>query len=211
MIFGVEGDSLALARQLESHDWRVVLVDSDPQKLANLGAESPRVELLADFSADALRKLNMPAVDGVVLLLSDAENYIICEQIYETFGIDNVIVRLQDHVNFEKFHELGALVVEPHTAMVSLLDQFVRSPHAASLLLGMDPDEEFLEIELLNRELAGKAIRDIHVPHDVLFLSISRRGEQILTHGYTRLKLGDHITVVGSPDSLAEVTVRFEA
>ena len=120
-----------------------------------------------------------------------------------------MIVRLQDHANFEKFHELGALVVEPATAMVSLLDQFVRSPFAASLLLGMDANELFMEIEMNNPNLQGRAIRDIHFPQDVLILSISRKGNRIDSHGYTRLELGDDVTVVGSADSLAEVEVKF--
>lgn len=114
-------------------------------------------------------------------------------------------------VTFERFHQLGALVVEPATAMVSLLDQFVRSPFAASLLLGMDPEEEFLEIEMSNPDLHGLAIRDIHFPHEVLILSISWNGHRIVSHGYTRLEIGDHVAVVGSPDGLADVQVRFEA
>ncbi|MDP6749586.1 MAG: TrkA C-terminal domain-containing protein, partial [Candidatus Poribacteria bacterium] len=113
--------------------------------------------------------------------------------------------------NFEEFHQLGALVVEPATAMVSLLDQFVRSPFAASLLLGMDPDEEFMELEMNNPDLSDIAIREIHFPHDVLILSISRQGDRIISDGSTRLRLGDHVALVGTPDSLAEVEVRFAA
>ncbi len=211
IIFGVEGQSLALARQLSNHRWNVVMVSRKQEVLANLDGDSPRMELISEISRDALRNLDMERAESVVLMLSDEENYAICELIYENFGVENVIVRLQDRAHFDKFHELGALVVEPWTSMVSLLDQFVRSPYAASLLLGMDPDEAFMEIEMNNPDLNGLAIRDIHFPHDVLILSVSRNGDRLDSHGYTRLKTGDHITVVGSPDSLAEVQVRFES
>ena len=50
----------------------------------------------------------------------------------------------------------------------------------------------------------------LHFPSDVLILSIYRQGNRLDSHGYTRLELGDHVAVVGSPDSLAEVEVRFE-
>jgi Trk K+ transport system NAD-binding subunit len=43
-----------------------------------------------------------------------------------------------------------------------------------------------------------------------LILAISRNGHLLLSHGYTRLEIGDHVTVVGSPDSLAEVEVKLE-
>ena len=131
--------------------------------------------------------------------------------VYENFGVRNVIVRLQDRLNFDKFHELGAIVIQPGTAVVSLLDQFVRSPFAASLLLGMDENEAFGEFEMNNPDLNGAAIRDIHFPHDVLILSISRQGDRLVSHGYTRLALGDLLTVVGSPDSLAEIQARFSS
>ncbi len=211
IIFGAEGQSLTLARQLESHHWNVLLVTRKQETLANMTAESPRIELLPEITTDALHSLNTEHAESIVLMLSDEENFEVCELIYEHFGVENVIVRLEDRINFEKFHELGALVVEPGTAMVSLLDQFVRSPFAASLLLGMDPDEVFMAIEMKNPDLNGVTISDIHFPHDILIVSISRKGNRLVSHGYTRLELGDHITVVGSPDSLTEVEVRFEA
>ena len=38
----------------------------------------------------------MDKAESVVLMLSDEENYAICEIIYEHFGMENVIVRLED-------------------------------------------------------------------------------------------------------------------
>jgi Trk K+ transport system NAD-binding subunit/Kef-type K+ transport system membrane component KefB len=210
IIFGVEGQSLALGRQLRRHGWNVILVAPDQEVIPNRTNGSPRIEVMPEISLAALQSLDTGRAESIVLMLADDENYAICELVYEHFGVDNVIVRLQDRANFEKFHELGALVVEPGTAMVSLLDQFVRSPFAASLLLGLDPTEEFMEIEVNNPDLKGVSIRDIHLPHDVLILAISRNGHMLLSHGYTRLEIGDHVTVVGSPDSLAEVEVKLE-
>ena len=211
-IFGIEGESLALARQLEAHQWKVTLVNHHMGNLGeNAAVDVPRIEFMPEITEVALSKLNVGEMESVVLMLSDEENLAICEIIYEQFGVENVIVRLNERHNFEAFHQLGALVVEPATAMVSLLDQFVRSPFAASLLLGMDPDEEFMELEMSNPDLSGIAIREIHFPHDVLVLSISRQGDRIISDGSTRLKLGDHVALVGTPDSLVEMEVRFAA
>jgi Trk K+ transport system NAD-binding subunit len=33
----------------------------------------------------------------------------------------------------------------------------------------------------------------------------------LLSHGYTRLELGDEVTIVGSPESLEEVQWQFES
>ncbi|MDJ0757385.1 MAG: cation:proton antiporter [Ardenticatenaceae bacterium] len=210
LIFGVENQSLALARQLNNHGWQAVLVSRSQENGTTLAEEDPKIKYLPKITGDELRALEMSRADSVVLLLTDDENYAICELIYEQFGVENVIVRLEDRANFEKFYELGANIIQPGTTMVSLLDQFVRSPSTASLLLGMDPQEQFLEIQMNNPELNGMAVRDINFPHDTLLLSISRQGDRVVSHGYTRLKIGDQITVVGSPDSLAELEVKFE-
>ena len=210
VIFGVEGQTLALARQLENHRWNVLMVDRKPEVLTKMNGYSPRIEIVPEITNQVLANMDLSRAESVVLMLSDEENYEICELIYEKFGIENVIVRLHDRANFEKFHDLGAIIVEPWTSMVSLLDQFVRSPYAASLLLGMDPEEECLELEMNNPDLSGVAIRDIHFPHDVLVLSVTRKGDRLDSHGYTRFETGDVVTVVGSPDSLTEVQTRFE-
>ena len=210
IIFGVESQSVALAKQLESHNWNVVLAGRNQQVIEQMKDEPINIVRLPEMSESALQDLNLRAADSILLMLSDEENLVLCELIYEKFGIENVIVRLHDRANFEEFHQLGALAIEPSTAMVNLLDQFVRFPFAATLLLGMDPTEEFMEIEVKNPDLNRVAIRHIHFPSDVLILSIYRQGNRLDSHGYTRLELGDHVAVVGSPDSLAEVEVRFE-
>ena len=195
---------------VESHKWNVVLTDRNQQVIEQMKDEPINIVRLPEISESALQDLNLSAADSILLMLSDEENLVLCELIYEKFGIENVIVRLQDRANFDEFHQLGALAIEPSTAMVNLLDQFVRFPFAATLLLGMDPTEEFMEIEVKNPDLNRVAIRHIHFPSDVLILSIYRQGNRLDSHGYTRLELGDHVAVVGSPDSLAEVEVRFE-
>ena len=121
---------------------------------------------------DALNQLDAGQAEAIVTMLSDDENYQICEMAYEHFGTDNLVVRLNERYNFNRFHALGALIVEPDTAIVSLLDHLVRSPSAASLLLGMEKDQDVIEIEIRNPDLSGIAIRDLRLPLDVHILSV---------------------------------------
>jgi NhaP-type Na+/H+ and K+/H+ antiporter len=101
------------------------------------------------------------------------------------------------------------LVVEPRTAIVNLLDQFIRSPSAARLLLGMEQGREIIEFELRNVDLQGVAIRDLHLPLDLHILSIRREGQLILSVGFTRLRVGDWLTVVGSRAGLEQMMLLF--
>ncbi len=209
IIFGLEDQSLALARLLSDNGWQVKVASPEIQHAEEVENACVRILPIPDLSLDTLRQLGTRNAEAVVVMLSDDENYRICELVYEHFGVENLVVRLNDMANFERFHELDALIVDPGTAIVSLLDQMVRSPVATSLLLGMDEEQTIVDIELRNPNLHGVALRDLRLPLDTLIQSVQRDGNMIISHGYTRLALGDRITVVGSRKSLEEVMRRF--
>ena len=137
------------------------------------------------------------------------ENLEFCEAAYERFGTQCVIVRSQDRSYWERYRALGATILDPGLAMVNLLDHFVRSPAAAALLQGMEKGQDVVELLVSNPDLHGKALRDLQLPVDTLVLSLSRNHSSLLCHGYTRLQVGDHITIVGSESSLEEIELTF--
>lgn len=209
LIIGVESQSLALARQLVKHNWKPRLVSVDDFKIDDI--KDLEVQKISNITLECLKKLEIENFEAVVLMLSDNKNYEIAEMIYEHIGTKEVIVRLNKRENFNKFHELGALIIEPTTAIVSLLDHFVRSPNAASLLLGMDEGQDTIDVEIANKDIHGMRLRELRLPSDILILSVKRKGHIIISHGYTRLRLGDIITLVGAEKSLEEIMVKFES
>ncbi len=209
IIFGLEAQSMALGRLLKNHNWEVKIAtlrsEDEIDKRSDLNIIS-----IDGLNLKSLKSLNIERADSVVLLLSDEENYRLCELIYEFVGTKSIIVRLNDRNNFKKFYELGCLIVEPDTAIVSLLDNFVRSPVAASMLLGTEEGQSTIDIEVRDRSLHGMALRNLRLPSDVIILSVKRKGQPIISHGYTRLRRKDIVTVVGSPESLEKVQLMFE-
>ena len=210
IIFGFEPQSVALARQLMSKGWEVQLVT-----FKEMGSfqepEGIPIRYVDDISYDSFMAMNADKTEAMVCMMSDKLNFKITELAYERFGTRDVIVRLNERSNYDKFLKLGAKIVDPSTAMVSLLDHFVRSPQATSLLLGMEGDQDTRDLEVLNPNLHGITLRDLRLPSDVLILSIKRGGQVIISHGYTRLRIGDVVTFVGSNHSLDELTLRFDA
>tara|TARA_Y100000031_G_scaffold152891_1_gene196972 strand:+ start:2295 stop:4238 length:1944 start_codon:yes stop_codon:yes gene_type:complete len=209
LIIGVESQSIALANQLVKHNWKPRLVSVDDYKVDDI--TNFEVIHIDEFTIESLRKLDCENVEVVVLMLNDTKNYELAELIYEHIGTKEVIVRLNKRENFNKFHDLGALIIEPATAIVSLLDHFVRSPNAATLLLGMDEGQDSIDVEVANRDIHGMRLRELRLPSDIIILSVKRKGHIIISHGYTRLRLGDVITLVGAEKSLEEVMLKFEA
>ncbi len=209
IIFGYEAQAMALARQLVNHGWDVKIATS-MKGINEPGIENISVEYCPEINYETLENLEAGKVEAIITLKTDDENLKICELAYENYGTHDLVVRLNNRDNFSKFHDLGVKIIEPSTAMVSLLDHFVRSPMATSLLLGMEENQDTVEIVVQNRNLHGIALRDLHLPADILILSTQRRGQMIISTGFTRLRLGDILTLVGSVESIEEIRLRFE-
>ena len=208
VIFGLENQSVALANQLKKNNWDVNIINTESKSKNEFN--NLKIIELSSINYTALKKLQLEKTEAIILMLSDEDNYKLAEIIYEKIGTKDVIVRLNKRENFEKFHKLGALIIEPATAMVSLLDHFVRSPSATSLLLGMDDGQDSLDIEIRNKDIHGIRLRDLRLPADVLVLAVKRKGHVLVSHGYTGLRFGDIITLVGSATSLEELKFKFD-
>jgi len=208
-IIGFESQSVALARQLKEHGWEAEIITKN-QEINTKEFPDIIIRQVDDFSLETLEAQNIQKAEAVVLTLTDEENLEIAEAVYEHVGTKDIVVRLNKRENFEDFHALGCLIVDPTTAMVSLMDHFVRSPQAATLLLGMQEDQDTIDVEVMNQDLRGIPLRDLRLPQDIIVLSISRGGQTLITHGYTRLRIGDVLTMVGSNDSLREVSLKFD-
>ncbi len=206
LIFGLENQSLALARQLASHGWNVRIASRrGPAELMNQVIPGVDIVKIESLEKPCLAKLEAQKFEAVVALLNDEENLQICELLYEEVGTRNVVVHLHDRTQGERFMELGAIPVEPGMAFSRLLDHMVRSPAATSMILGMDQEKDVEEIEVLAGELKGVALRNLELPVDALVLSVVRDHRQVVSHGYTRLELGDHLTVMGGAETLEDV------
>ncbi len=207
IIFSLDSISLALAKILKDKGWKVKIITTQEVP------ENSSIEIIHidKYNKENISKLDLGNPDSVILLYPDDDkNFEIAEWIYETIGSPNMLTRLNSGSNAGKFKEIGVKIIEPTAAMINLLDHMVRAPEATNILLGMDEEQDTVDIEVKNPDMIGLRIRDLHLPQDVIILSLKRRGNTVITHGYTQLRLGDVLTFVGSKDSLDEVHIRFE-
>ncbi len=208
IVFGFENQSIALATQLKNQSWNVkIATQLSEEKTRTI--EDVEIAHIAGLTKESFYTIECEKANTIVCLLSDEENYKICEIAYEYLGTKNVVVRLHDRNWIEKFHQLGVKIVEPNTAMVSLLDHFVRSPQATSLLLGMEENQDTIDVEITDDNIHGMALRNLRFPSDVTILSVHRKESALVCHGFTRLRKGDIVTVVGTLESLEKVSLKL--
>ncbi len=93
LIFGLESQSLALARQLQDKNWdvKIATLKSDISDMKTSGLS---IQKISSLSPDAMEELEASKAETIVTMLSDKENYLICEQAYEKFGTKDIIVKI---------------------------------------------------------------------------------------------------------------------
>jgi Trk K+ transport system NAD-binding subunit/Kef-type K+ transport system membrane component KefB len=210
IIFGLESQSIALAMTLKKSGWvPKIITFSDIDKKTSDDFELVKSK---DISLKSLDQLNLEGADAIVCLLSDKENYKIANLVYEHFGTKDVIVRYNGaREYYERLTNIGVRIIDPSLAMINLLDHYVRSPNATSLLLGLDKNKDSVDVEIRNKDIHGMTLRDLRFPTDVIVLSVIRKGQVLISHGYTRLRIGDFVTLVGTKESVENLRFKLES
>ncbi len=209
LIFGLEHQSLGLVKELQKANYNVEMASVEKRKnIEHLNYVN--IHFLDGLNMKCLNSINIKKFETVILMLSDGENYKICKLIKRYVGTKNIIVRLFDSIYGSKFYEMGVIVVDPSTAIARLIEQFVLSPISASLILGKENNKVMADMKVTDKHLHGIALRDIRLPDDVIILTVKRGGQILISHGYTRLRIGDIVTIVGSMSSIENLSLRFE-
>ena len=202
---------MMLANQLITRGCDVTLVTLDESIQAEEAQSGARIITIPEVSLESLQTLPLDEADVLIGLMGDDDNLALCELNDQEFAIDKIVVRFTERIEEgRRWHDRGVIVLDPKTSLVSVLEHFVTSPAATSILLGMDPEQDVIEVEVTDPTLVGVPIHDLKLPLDALILAITRDGHTLISHGYTELHLGDQLTVVGPPEVLPETTVYFE-
>jgi Trk K+ transport system NAD-binding subunit/Kef-type K+ transport system membrane component KefB len=206
VIFGVEGQSIALARVLMGSGWDVVVADTDPGQIERIVASDVEEVLIPDLSEETLTGLiDEEAAAVVAMLPDDGANYEVLRFAYERRGVERLVARPVEAASAANLTGLGAFVVDPSSAMVTLLEQAVLSPQSTALLLHRDPDRTVAQVTVTNRDVHGMSLRHLRLPTDVLILEVRRGDSTVLAQGSTVFRVGDEVTLVAEQDSLEAV------
>ncbi len=207
VIFSYDNISLALAKSLVRKGWQVKIITTQ-KEIENNDIPIIRIE---EYSPHYLKKLNLKNIDAFILLHpEDRINLRIAEWLYENTSPKQIIASVRSAKYINEFKKLKVRTIEPVSALVSMLEHSVRSPVAMEILLNEEDGHDTVDVEVRNKDLVGLHIRDLKLPHDIIILSLKRRNNTVMTHGYTRLRPGDILTIVGPPESLKKVMLKFE-
>lgn len=210
MIFGSDDQASAVGRLLRAQGWNIQWICTDSTCAQTTINNPDELSIISEINFENLEKIGAAKADSVIAMLSDDDNQHICELFYEHYGTETLVVRLNDINNLDRFTAMDVLTVHPGTATVRLLDQYARKPDTASLFMDLESKYRMREVYVRDPNLHGVALRDLRLPTDTLIVAIHRNHNDIVSNGYTRLRIGDKVTVIGTREHIEEIKLKFE-
>jgi Trk K+ transport system NAD-binding subunit len=201
VVFGLGQLGLRIARQLSEHQEVVIALDPNPETIARAqqhGLEAFTVALNPQSGNPEVAPW-LEHADALVCVHADNElTYRFCELARTTYGIDNVIANVNDPAEIARFERLGVKAFNAALNQAALLALIVRNPTIYALLTRTDDDKEVWEVVVQKGQCAGRTLRQLPLPGDVLVLALRRNGDLLVPHGDTQIACDDRLTLVGS-------------
>lgn len=210
VLFGIEQGAFAVADKLAAAGWMVRLADIDEQLVGATAAAGRHAVHIGVDRDDDMAPAFGGEVDAVVAMSGDdAVNLVVCRAATERFGVQRAVARVSSFGLAGDFAAAGAIAVDQVSAMVGLLTEAVVSPQAAALVLHTDPGRETVQITVTDERVVGHELRALRLPPEVLIVALDREGYRVTPDGFTSLRAGDRLTLIGPSDGLTEAALRI--
>lgn len=203
LLVGSPPHARLLAQRLRNHDEDVIVVSSNKDFLkeaSGMGLNSIRVPPRGHLKA--LEQQDLSGVRALVSMLDDESMTLRITSLARCSGVENVVAYVQNPKLAEELKIQGIQVVEPSLSLVLALEAMIRSPQAFSLLAETHQERDIVAVKMQNSALDRRCLRDVRLPGDVVILVLDRAGESVIPRGFTELRRGDQLTLIGSRDSL---------
>jgi NhaP-type Na+/H+ or K+/H+ antiporter len=199
LIVGGGGVGRSLAERFLMRGENVVIVDNDAencQKATDMGIRA----VCGD--AEDVAILKKAGIEHAKYLVAttdqDNTNLLVCQIAKAKFGFteEKLVARVNKTENLQAFRDLGIRSISPITATSLMLDGMVGHPDLFTMCEVTEAGA-ILEVEVSNKRVVGKAIKDISLPEDTLIVLVRRKGQSLIAHGDTELLDGDYATIIG--------------
>lgn len=203
VIAGAGETGRRLASKLVSSGEDVRLIDSDEAAVQKARDEGFEVVLGDVTSVDTMKKARMDEASTVVITLQSDENaLLVARHATTTFGVKNVIARVDSPANETLFRELGVAAVSPSEAMATEMATVITEPQTAGLLAAVEEDFEAAQVTVTNPAVQVP-IESVLQLRGTLVVLLRRGPTTLMPNGKTRLQVGDTVTIFGRSTDLA--------
>jgi len=207
LILGTGNLGITVAQQLLAHGDQVQFLPFDP------GDQAVLKKAGLPFQTDGLAHLttlNPAAIQSALILQDDDQQNLRRAKQVKQAGVKAVIARVKDPQHLADFQELGIKTFSPALERATMVSMMARSPDVLDLLTTTSDDRASREVVVRNPRIAGRTLRDLNLPGDLLVLAIRRKQTLLIPRGSTTFEIGDRVSLLGNHDGLAAAQDLFE-
>ena len=210
VIFGASEIAVQVGKELRAHGEKVLFLELDAEREERMRDEGFDVLSGNGSLPSMLDSISDVYIDAFVALSQrDDENLEACRAA-KSHGVEHILTFVTEPIRVPDFRGLGVQTLTPSLHRGSLLALMARNSSIFSLLTSTDDDRDLREFIVFNSSLHGKPLIELKFPADALVLAIRRGDELIVPHGTTKIETGDHVTILGSLDSMPELEELLE-
>ncbi len=208
LVVGAGPTGLLLVQRLVRQEEPVTVIENNRVRIERVRRLGIEVATVNAATVDGLAAAGIEGARALAVTSGDsAFNLRVCETARSAFGVRNIVAYVSDAARIREFEAAGVRVVSPGLAGAAVMDGLLRFPDAFGLLTSVEDDKDVREVEVRSRACAGRRLREIRLPGDVLVLSVRRGGELVVPHGNNRLEAGDRVTLLGAEEAVEDAAV----
>ena len=207
LILGVGNLGITVAQQLMAHGDEVQFLLLDQKDKDRLVED--RLPFL-EISIDELDRLSADSIQSVLILQKEDLRNLELAQRVKKAGINGVIAQVRDPQHLPKFDAEGIKTFSPALERATMVSMMARNPDVLNLLTTTSDARAAREVTVRSRRAAGKRLRDLNLPGDLLVLAIQRNRRMLIPKGDTIFERGDRVSLLGNHDSLSAAQKLFE-
>lgn len=204
-----------LAKRLLAEKHTVVMVEKDSALCNEIAKQLGEAMVIHGDGCDprTLEEAGINRAEVIAAVTGDDEdNLIICQLAKERFKVNRTVSRVNNPDNEHTFAELGVDIPIDSTKIIAkIIEEEVSFSDFVNLMSFKRGKLSIVRIDLPeDSPVINRAIQDIQLPQDSVFVSIVRQEEVIVPKGHTVLKAGDDIialTLVGNEPQLLNALV----
>jgi trk system potassium uptake protein TrkA len=210
-IFGGGTIGSYIARILEKGRINIKLIDSNVNRCENLCGELKKVRVICGdgTNVEFLVEEEIGKSDVVVSTTESDERNLLISLLSKSLGAKMAIAKVEKREYVKLFETVGVdVALNPRKVTYVEVMNILRRMKVRTLaeLEGA----AVVEVVVKNVKLAGKMLRDVHIPKNAIIGAIVRGDECLIPRGETKLMLEDRLLIFTTWDELEEIEKIFE-
>ncbi|ABW69021.1 Trk system potassium transporter TrkA [Desulfosudis oleivorans] len=209
MIVGGGRVGARLAMRLEKEDIKVKIIESNPDRCAQLAEKMTRAVVLHGDGSDQelLTEENIADMDVVASLTSDEQTNILISLLAKRLGAANTITKISKFTYIPLMATIGIeQIISSRLSAINSILQHIRKGRVLSAISLKGEQAEVIEaMALSTSELVGAPLRKISMPKGSLVVGVVRDQEIIVPSGETVIAPNDRVIIFAQRETVPKI------